>query len=468
MASYIYKTKPYRYQHEAVRRALKQGYIGLLFEPGCGKSKVIVDWVSCLSIKEGPQRVLIICPLSVVGVWEDEFADHCPVPYSYDTLGPKDESLARHRNPKQVQVLVINYDLAWRRKALLARFDATVVVADESHRIKRPSTKRSWYLRSHNRVPHRAILTGTPTPRSFLDIYGQWVFLNRKRFGTNFAEFKRNYIRYGGYMNRQVQGYLNVKELKQKIDADAIIQDKSPLDLPPRMYQRVPVVLEPEAWKAYQKMAYELFLELKNGDVSDAANVVVKILRLQQITGGWIKSDEGNIHQISEVKIKSAQERLEDEWNGNERVVTFARFRPEVQALTDFGLRSGVPTYMLAGGVRRQDRDDMRRRFQAEDGPSVFIAQIQTGGLGITLHKAAEVLFYSVTHSLDDYIQACDRVHRIGQDRPVRYQHLVGVKTIDIDIYAALRQKKRIQDIVMMNPKKFAAKLAKDLDLGFD
>jgi SNF2 family DNA or RNA helicase len=227
------------------------------------------------------------------------------------------------------------------------------------------------------------------------------------------------------------------------------------------------VVLEEETWVAYRKMAHELFLELKRGEVSDAKNVAVKIMRLQQITGGWIKSDEGNLHRLSTAKLRGCRERLEDLFDADERVVVFARFRPEVFAVAKLGDRFKVPTYRLLGGIRREERDEARRAFQAKDGPSLFVAQIQTGGLGITLHSSSQVIFYSVTYALDDYIQACDRVHRIGQKRKVTYQHLVATSTIDIDIYAALRQKQQLMNLIMdpRGRRRLMRSLARNLDI---
>jgi ERCC4-related helicase len=262
-----------------------------------------------------------------------------------------------------------------------------------------------------------------------------------------------------------------VGQLISKIEMDAdIIRSDDVLDLPPKRFQRVPVVLEPAAWDAYQKMAYELFLELKDGDTSDAKNVAVKILRLQQITGGWIKSDEGRIHQISEVKLNTTRDHLEDLFNDDERVVVFARFRPEVQAVYDLGARFKVESHVLRGGMGREERDQARRQFQSRPGPSLFVAQIQAGGLGITLHSSHEVLFYSVTYALDDYIQAYKRVHRGGQTHAVLFRHLVAKSTIDIDVYANLRAKQDIMDVVM-NPrgrKMLMRSLARNLGIDED
>lgn len=449
---YKFKTRPYAHQLKALKRAIRQRHIGILWEPGTGKTKFVVDWSCALHQAGQLDRVLIIAPLSVVGVWEEEYETHAPISYDLSFIDRKTKSIPVRS--KQLHIVVVNYDIIWRRPELVTKYRPQMVVADESHKIKKPSARRSRFVRSLHTVPYRAILTGTPNPKSYVDLYGQWVFLNPKRFGTRVDDFKDEYVRYGGYMKRQVMGYRNVNVLQKKVKADAMIRRKDQcLDLPERTYQRVPVTLEPKAWEAYQRMAYELFLELKKGDTSDAKNVAVKILRLQQITGGWIKSDEGNLHRISQAKMVAAAERMEDVFDDDEKLVVFARFRPEVRALGELGARLKVPTHVLIGGQGRAERDASRREFQAAKGKRLFVAQIQTGGLGITLHSAHEVLFYSVTYALDDYIQACDRVHRIGQTHAVRYQHLTATATIDLDIYGALRTKNDLMGTIMGTPK---------------
>ena len=462
MNVYKFKTKPYKHQLSALKRALKRGYLAVLWEPRLGKTKLIVDW-ACAEYQRGNvKRVLIVCPLSVVGVWEEEFETHAPIPYYIYFLDKKDTKVPTRA--RRLNVLLVNYDRAWRRKKVVKSFKPDMVVADESHRLKRAGARRSMYMRSWKNARFRAILTGTPTPKSYLDIFSQWVFLNHRRFGTRIEEFRVRYVRMGGYMGKQVKGYRNFQELKSKIKRDATIRkEEDVFDMPPEIMQRVPVHLEDAAMIAYQKMEYELFLELKGGDISDAKNIAVKILRLQQITGGWIKSDEGNLHQVSRAKLLTCHERLENLWNDDERVVIFTRYKPEVQAIANFGVRSGVDTYMLSGATRHEDRTRRRRKFQAKPGPSIFVAQIQAGGLGIPLHASHEVIFYSPTYSYDDYFQAKFRIRGPHQKKTMRYQHLTVLGSIDTDIYSNLAMKQDLVDSIMKNPKRYAKVLERRL-----
>lgn len=453
---YRFKTKPFKHQRKALVRAIKQQHIGLLWEPGTGKTKTIVDWACAMHMVGRCNRVLIIAPLSVVGVWEDEFATHAPLLYRMFIMDKDTKRIPRPRG--KLQICVVNYDLSWRRKEIIYNFNPEMVVADESHKCKRPSTRRSRFLRTLNKQPYRAILTGTPTPKSFLDLYGQWTFLNEKTFGTQIKEFKSKYILMGGYMGTSVAGYYNVDELKRKVRSDATILRKDQcLDLPPQRFQRIPVELEESAWQMYTRMEEEFLIELENGEIVDAKNAAVKLMRLQQITGGFVKTEGGTIHQVSEAKLLNTQDHVENLLEDSEKVVIFARFRPELAELERRMKKLGVPVYVVKGGVKRVERDAAWRTFQKLREPQIFLGQIASGGLGIQLQSAHECVHYSVSYVLDEYIQSSDRLHRQGQTEAVMYRQPVARGTADYDVYAALRAKQDIMKVIMGNPKRFAA-----------
>lgn len=455
---YVYKTKPWKHQHRELKRLLKRGWGGLLWEPGTGKTKVIVDWASALHMMGRCKRVLIVCPKSVKGVWEDEFLIHSPLvgDYKVHVIEPDTEYIPRYST--KLSIAVINYDLIWRRDTMIQGFDPQMVVCDESHRIKKPSSRRSRYMRTWNDAPYRAILTGTPTPKSYLDIYAQWVFLNYKRFGTKVKDFKERYIRYGGYMNKQIMGYMYFDELKEKMRKDASsIELRDVLDLPPEIMQRIPIVLEPRVREMYRTLEQEYFLELENGAIIDSPNMLSKREKLTQITGGWVNTEQGLV-QVSEAKIEAAKDLLEDRWERQEKVVVFARYIPETDALIEAAKNVGYKhVFVMRGDVKQKDRDAQRRQFQSMKEPACFVIQIQTGGLGITLHAAHEVIFYSVTEALDDYIQAIGRIRRGGQKHKMIFRHIVARDTIDADKFAALKLKEDVQKRLMQGIKRRAA-----------
>jgi SNF2 family DNA or RNA helicase len=363
-----------------------------------------------------------------------------------------------------LHVVIINYDKVWRDEAKrsLLGYDPQLVVADESHRLKRPSTNRSWAMRAWGTAPYRSILTGTPTPKSLLDIYGQWVFLNKGRFGTNFGDFKAHYAVMGGYMKKQIKGYKqkNLPELKHKVRLDASILRKDQcLDLPPKIFQRIPVTLEPEAQSMYDELAEEFYLELTSGKVVDAANAAVKLLRLQQLVGGWIGAEGDTeakryIEHVSSAKFDAAREFIKDRISTDQPLVVFCRFRPEIEALREFLAGQKVRFMVLSGSTPRKLRPQQIKEFQGSRGCAIFVAQIQSGSLGINLSRSAETLFYSTTYSYEDYGQATDRTHRPGQEADkVTYRQLVATGTVDEDIYASLQAKEDVMAHLMGRPK---------------
>jgi SNF2 family DNA or RNA helicase len=446
--NYKFRTKPYDHQKRALRRFFKQHHLAVLWEPGLGKSKFVVD-AACAGHQMGKiNRVLINCPLSVLGVWEDEFALHATVDYRLFTLDRRHTDIAR-LEPETLDVMVVNYDLGWRREKLIRAWQPDFVVADESQKIKRAGTKRSRFLRKFSSARFRAILTGTPNPRGFIDLYGQWVFLNPHTFGTRIQDFKDRYIVYGGYRGYEIRGYRHINELKRKVAQDASVRRKDQcLDLPPRTWQRIPVILEPEARSLYVKLEEDFLAYLDGGEEIEIKIALTKLGKLQQITGGFVNTDQG-WRQVSSAKLNALEDLLETVYDEGDRVVVIARYLNELDAIEELGRKLKFKTYAIRGGVSKDERDSARREFQSTGDPALMVLQIQSGGLGITLHSASQAIFYSTSFALDDYIQACDRIHRIGQDRPVTYRHLVARSTVDNQIYRALREKRQIMEVIM-------------------
>ena len=80
---YVFKRKTYSYQGRALKQALTQRSTAIIFDPGLGKTKVAIDFCVIKLLKEGKDKVIIVCPLSAMGVWDDEWYLDCPddIPY---------------------------------------------------------------------------------------------------------------------------------------------------------------------------------------------------------------------------------------------------------------------------------------------------------------------------------------------------------------------------------------------------
>lgn len=126
------------------------------------------------------------------------------------------------------------------------------------------------------------------------------------------------------------------------------------------------------------------------------------------------------------------------------KLVIFARFRAEIAAIENTLRKKGIPYGSIYGDVPQAERGKIVDDFQQNPETKVFVAQIQTAGLGITLHAASMAVFYSIDYNYANYAQALARIHRIGQHNPVTYIHLLVEDSIDDKVLAALENKEDI------------------------
>lgn len=417
---------------------------------GCGKTKVTVD----LIVNRGHRRVLILCPKSVIQTWAEEYPKHAGDDGVQTTIVPLDKGTVKQKTEEAKNAVgerilyIINYESAWREPFATwsKRAGLDLVVCDESHKIKSPGGKASKYCEVLGKiVPYRLCLTGTPMPHSPLDVYAQYRFLDRAIFGTNYTEFKHRYadihkLSGGGEI---VKRYINQDELHRKFYSIAIRFDSDDvLDLPDAIHMHRYCELEPSAMKAYRELENEFYTQVDNGEIT-AANAVTKLLRLQQLTSGRVPDDDGNLVEVSKAKRQLLEETLEG-LEAREPVVVFCRFHQDLDAVKEVAEKQGRRCAELSG--RMNQLQEWRRGDY-----DVIAVQIQSGGAGINLTRAAYVIYYSLGYSLGDYEQSLKRAHRPGQERTVRFYHLLAKGTVDEKVYRALNERKDIVEYVLEN-----------------
>jgi hypothetical protein len=240
---YTYKTKPYPHQHKALRKivkSLRARHAAALFMPmRSGKTKVAIDAAGYLHLKYGIKRVLVVAPLSVLGVWRKQIAIH----QSEDV---------------KLRWVLVNYEMVYDRKMYedgtwepiprksLYRYDPELIIVDESHKIGNPTSVQSKELyklqRDQPTKPFRIIQTGTPFHRKPLMVFGQFKFLGRHVFGTAFGKFKSKYAVTGGYGGFKILRYKNQSSLLKRISRFSFLMKTLPF-VPPQ-HEVVPYVLE--------------------------------------------------------------------------------------------------------------------------------------------------------------------------------------------------------------------------------
>lgn len=449
--------------HQRAGVEYAEGLSGCLWDVGMGAGKTRM--ALAVVLRHGGVS-LVVCPKAVIPVWRDEVDEFCPgaievVELVKGTTAAKAAKLrtaiATHeaRSVKPL-VVVVNYESAWRGSlaAAIMRQPWTLVVADEVQRLKTPGGKASRFMaRLAVRVPQRLGLSGTPCPHSPLDAYGVFRFLDRRVFGTSNARFKMRYAIFGGYENREVVGYQNEDEYRERFYSITYKVGREVLDLPSEHHVYRRFDLPPKAQRVYRQLAKTFVADLESGTLI-AAHALTRLLRLQQVTSGYLPTQDDVGQTVGLEFIHNARcemlAEIFDELPPREPVIVFCRFRADLEAVHVAAARADRASCELSGS-----RNDLAE-WQAGGAP-VLAVQIQSGAEGIDLTRAAVAIYYSLDFSLGRYEQSLCRVKRPGQKRPVTYLHLVARNTVDEAIYGALRKRRDVLDEILDNRATVAA-----------
>jgi len=439
---------------------------------GTGKSKVTIDLLRTqASVFGHPLRVLILCPANVVPVWPEQILDHWPLGNVHvealqaGTLMKKRVEAAAFAIKRVEHVaIVVNYDAVWR--PALAKIVKSVewdaLILDESHRIKDPKGRASLFCAE---IParRRLALSGTLMPHSPLDIWAQMRAIDPGLLGPSYFAFKNRHVETREIKVRvenpkpdepdtrvvkKIVGYKHLDELQEKLERVTFMADESVLDLPEVLDIDRPVVMPEATWKrAYAPLRARLVAELAEGKVTPT-NALERLLRLQQVTGGFVRNDVAVLEYLDNAKRDALQDIMQDSLD--EPLVVFCHFIPDLAAVWEAADGAGRRCFELSG--RRKELEHWKAIPDRE--APVLAVQIQAGGLGIDLTKARLAVYYSLGFNLGLYAQSRARLHRPGQTRGVVYYHLIaqgpdGQETIDQGVRRALQQRQAVVKAVL-------------------
>lgn len=448
------RAKPYAHQYKAFDFACEKfGLIpggefsrgvALLMEMGTGKTITSIGIAGALYQFGKVKKILVVAPLSILGVWEEEFRKFAAFPYTLTVLkGPssKKAEMLCAVGKDGLQIVVVNYESAWRIEKDILAFDADLIIADEAHKLKEARTAQSKAMHHFgDKARYKLLLTGTVITNRELDVFSQYRYLNRKVFGDSFYVFRNRYFDMVGYGNHipRFRNYMLPDFLQRMHSIAYRVTKEECLDLPDITEEIRTVELEPKAMKIYKELQKESYTELGKKEVS-AVNVLTKLLRLSQVTGGHLTDDEGDNNAVSTAKLDALADILDTAMAEEKKIVVMARFIPELNDIESLLQKKGIGYATVRGGVK--NREEEIRRFQEDSDCRVFVGQIAAAGLGITLTAASTMVFYSLDYSMSNFEQAKARIHRVSQTENCLYIYLVAKGTVDTKVLRALRQK---------------------------
>ncbi len=449
----------------------------LFWDPGTGKTKAGYDFVSALFQNRHARRVLVLCPINALQVWDQQADIHVHRDITFTIAIPSGAIRDKVQQIRSIDpggtelfVLVMNFasiikrDKRWEVMAALEAYDPDIVIVDESHHIKNATAKQSKATHAIcRRSEYVLLLTGTPIGKNYLDIYSQlkaldpriWKAEWTKTGVMSWTDFRTNYATWGGRTGYELKGYINLEDLEDRYEPQIRSARKEDIaDMPKVTDTIIPVVMGASASRAYKVFAKDGLVVHKR-HLIEAPIPLTKLLRLQQMTGGWVHDEQGEVVEFQRDKLVILTDLLADLASSGKSVVVFARFLAELDGIYDAGVRSygAAHTYRIQGGVSAAARSKIVGSF-SRPGPNMVSIQIAAAeALDGLQDNCSYGIFYSTDYSLIHWNQARGRLDRVGQRRPVSFYHLQVKGSVDSLILEALQAKKDIERLVMDNPR---------------
>lgn len=467
------------YQRKIVDWTVLRSGAAIFAEQGTGKTWItagVVEELMRMSYQDGEDfDALLVVPLANIETTWVRLFETIPqltVLRSWDDHKRFRKNATPNSNP--ASVLLLHYE-ALRGKSLVRKIVKrrwSLVVYDESQRLKSRSSDASRVAARFSDVGYRMILSGTPIEQCPQDLWAQFRFAMPEVFGTRWSDFESRWLRPTGFMGYELKFRENLMPKFLKLIHPHIrrVLKMDVLDLPPLTYKRATVEMMGDQARAYRDVTRQMFAEVRGGTVTcDMA--ITQLIRQQQITGGFTHLDH------TEEELRKALEEMERTGRRKMRlkrrvvyfgsaklrrlkrilrrvtlpVVVFCKYKEEVLAISR-------ACDQLRVGIIQGKRKDRKNRtatidaFQRGD-LDVLVCQIRAGGVGIDLFRASEAIFYSCTFSSIDFEQAVCRLHRRGQTKPVRIWLIQAANTVDTLIWQALLLKRSVTRLILNRRK---------------
>lgn len=435
------------HQVEAVAKVLPAKVGGLFMEMGTGKCRTTIELARLRQAKI--DRVVWFCPVTLKPTIYREILKHSDC--TEDDIYVFDDKTREDTMPRDRAWYVVGIEsmssadrVVYCVQELID--DRTMVVCDESTYIKGHHALRTKRI-THVSEParYRLILTGTPITQGIVDLYAQMRFLSPKILGyKSFYKFAANHLVYSTKKKGLIIGTLHQDWITERIRPYVYQVTKAEcLSLPEKLYDDYTCELTQEQWSAYEKAKQDFLDDLmkyEDGRMENGIAIFRLFSRLQTIACGW----DCGVPTAQQVALPHTRLDLLERVIGqtqDSHTVIWAKYQRSIDEITE-RLRQAHPdagVYAFDGRLNERQRDDALTDWRR--GGGFLVATQSLGGHGLDLTAASTVIFYANGFKYSERIQAEDRCHRIGQERPVTYVNLWANCKIEDRIESALLKK---------------------------
>ena len=454
----------------------------LFWEQGAAKTRPLIEEAAQLYREGKIDAILVIAPRGVDRNWANEEiplwlpADVMKQTETWVWPGGKFKQRQHQRAwaellaHKGLVVMAMQYG-NWAAQAAknavwkFLRKRKAYYVLDESSGIKTPKAKRSISIQASGRyAPFKRIMDGTPVAEGPFDIYMPVKFLDEtfwQRHGMhNFGAFK---ARFGRWLTRaeaakpvsegglgwdpgydKLIEYQNLDELHDILKTiSSRVMKEDVFDLPPKLFGKLQYDINDYQKSLYDELKNEYIIQFKNGRTVTADLAIVRLLRFQQLIGGYLPCDDEEPAELLGDTNPRLDCLVDNAAPLGTQALIWCRFIKDIDLICDALGDRAVPYY----GKLTDDQLERNKVAFQKGSKQFFVGNLQMSA-GLTLHMAHTVFFYSNSFKLRERLQAEDRAHRAGLKHSVDYRDIVAFGTVDEHIVQALRNKLDISRII--------------------
>lgn len=420
------KLHPHQMKALKITEALKT--VAYYLEMGLGKTHLSSEKM----IQIGNRINMVICQKSKVNDWclhfRQNYKDMMVIDYTKKhnkTLSAED--IIQISAYKTV-VIIVNYELAWRRPALSKLSEFTLIL-DESSMIQNPEAKVTKFIMKKLHQDATILLSGTPVGGKFENLWTQSFLLGcgmtRKQFEDRFVNFERIDVKGIPFPVKIVSRknpYKNIEELKSMLRnrGAVFMKTEEAIDLPE---QRVIKVYNPLN-SDYRKFLRKKVIEINGRELVGNTSMSYR-LGLRMLASGYSKP-----------KLESFKSLVQ---STSDRLIVFYNFNQELEALRKIADELDRPISIINGKEKNLEA-------YMENDDSITFVQYQAGAMGLNLQLANKIIYFSLPERSELFEQSKKRIHRIGQKNICTYYILQSASSIDELIYRALEQKRDYTD----------------------
>jgi superfamily II DNA or RNA helicase len=414
---------------------------------GLGKTIQVLGLMLVLKNAAGakPKPSLLVAPASLLANWAAEAARFAPslrTRVAHPSATPAGRASGEDGSPADADFVVTSYGHLQRSPSLL-EMSWRLVVLDEAQAIKNPSAKQTQAVK-RLRAEARIALTGTPLENRLGDLWSIFDFVNPGLLGSakQFSAFIKRLA------DRPHNPYGPLRDLVRPYILRRLKTDKQIIsDLPDKTEVKAFCSLSRKQAALYGQAVDEMTRQLEIADgIKRRGLVLALLMRLKQICNHpsqwlgdamWGPNDSGKFGRLREiVEVTAARQ---------EKILVFTQFKEVTEPLAAF-LASvcGRPGLVLHGETQVAKRQDLVRRFQADESIPFFVLSVKAGGTGLNLTEASHVIHFDRWWNPAVENQATDRAFRIGQTRNVLVHKFVCRGTVEDKIDQLIESKQQL------------------------